>query len=49
MTDAQCPPAAALGLSSLSLLCQSDVLDFYKAWKVRVCAEADVLIQLKLI
>lgn len=34
-TDVHCPPASALGLSSLALLCQADVLDFYKAWKVR--------------
>lgn len=32
--DADCPAAAALGLEALGVLCEEDVLDFYKAWKV---------------
>jgi len=40
VVDVHCPPAAAMGLSSLSILCRADVLDFYKAWKVRPCKDA---------
>lgn len=34
ISDAGCPAAAALGLEALGVLCEEDVLDFYKAWKV---------------